>query len=270
MTAPELLFEHDRILVYCGEWQDLGLAEGSVDVVLSDPPYTEHVHKNVRSCSTNGPLKVKVFDIPFDPLVDFEHVPQLLALARRWVVLFCALESLGDYQLAAGGPRGPKSPGAHVRSGIWRKQQAAPQLSGDRPANSCEGWAVLHRPGGKMHWNGSGKHAYRSSHEDDVGANFYDVPDFIDAGRERLAKRHPAQKPMALARSLAAWFVDKDEVVLDPYAGSGALGFAAYERGATVILVDKEPEWAQFCADRARELTSQQQITLPGDPGGVK
>lgn len=258
--SAELIFEHPRAQVWCGSWQDLELPPGSVDKVLTDPPYTAHVQSNVRSCSTNGALKVQTYDLNFDPLSSYEHVPQLLDLATGWVVLFCALEQFGDYERAAGGPR-KKLEGenakdfrarraAYVRSGIWRKQQAAPQLSGDRPANSCEGWAVMHPKGGKLAWNGRGKHAYLSSDTDDEDAPFFCVPDFVQEGREAARKRHPAQKPAALCDKLAEWFINPGDVVLDAYCGSGALGLAALGRGATVIFVDIDPEWAIHTAER--------------------
>lgn len=262
-VSADLIFDHPRVQVYHGRWQDVGLAPDSVDVTLTDPPYTGHVHQNVRSCSTNGVVKVKEYDIDFDPLTEYSHVPLQLAITKRWVLNFCALEQLGAYQLAAGGDR-KKGDGetaaeyraraaAFVRSGIWRKQQAAPQLTGDRPANSCEGWALMHRKGGKMRWAGGGKHAYLSSHEDDADAPF-GVPDFIEEGRERAAKRHPAQKPWALCQRLAAWFVEKNDVVLDGYAGCGNLGFAALHAGAgKIILADIDAEWAIHLAERAAE-----------------
>lgn len=269
-----LLYRSSRLMVFHGNWQDLQLPPDSVDIVLTDPPYTEHVQANVRSCSTNGAVKIKTYDLNFDHLSGYEHVPALLTLAKRWVLCFCALEQLGDYQRAAGGPRSSKG-GAHVRSGIWRKQQAAPQLSGDRPANSCEGWALLHRPGGKLTWNGKGQHAFHdgtrsplevrhgcaSANELEEQACFLrgEPPSFVEHGRERAEKRHPAQKPAGLCDALARWFVNEGDTVLDPYAGSGALGFAAYERGASVILVDSDLQWAQYCAVKAAALDAARQ-----------
>lgn len=269
-----ILFQHPRALVFHGDWRELNLPEASVDVVLTDPPYTEHVHANVRSCATNGQLKVKTYGLAFDPLTDYAHVPALLAVAKRWVLCFCALEQLGDYQRAAGGPRSSKG-GCHVRSGVWRKQQAAPQLSGDRPANSCEGWALLHRAGGKLAWNGKGQHAFHdgtrgpgdvrhgcaTANELEEQAAFLrgpaldEPPSFVEHGRERAEKRHPAQKPAGLCAQLAAWFVNEGDTVLDPYAGSGALGWAALDRGASIVLVDQDLQWAQHCAaEAARRL----------------
>ena len=108
-------------------------------------------------------------------------------------------------------------------------------------------------------WNGGGTHAYLSSHEEDKGANFYveddlSVPSFIQAGREKGKKRHPAQKPMALCQRLATWFVNSGDIVLDAYAGSGNLAAAAFERGASVIVADTDPEWAAFLVERFEAL----------------
>lgn len=250
-----------------GCWQDIGLPAKSVDVVLTDPPYTAHVQANVRSRSTTGPVKVKTFDLHFDPLADFDHVSALLEVARRWVLCFSALESLGDYERAAGGSW--NSGGHYVRSGIWRKQQAAPQLSGDRPANSCEGWALMHarpvvpRADGRrlLEWGGRGAHAYHTSAEGDEKVPAYcapdeedaGVPDFVESGRERAEKRHPAQKPAALCARLAEWFVRPfpGAVVLDGYAGSGALGQAALDAGAgAIILAETDPVWIEYLLRR--------------------
>ena len=218
-------------------------------------------------------MKVKQYDLNFDPLSDMSHVPEFLKIARRWVLCFCSLEQLGDYERAAGGPY--KTGGAFVRSGIWRKQHAAPQLSGDRPANSCEGWALMHRKPerGRLWWTGKGAHAYLSSADEDAGrpahcpadvpelpADLEGVPDFIQCPREKEAKRHPAQKPRALCERLANWFVPvlgkpiEDQVVLDAYAGSGALGMSALRLGATVIFCDIAAEWAQFVAGEVQHF----------------
>lgn len=276
-----IIYQSSRAIVFHGPWQALNLPPKSVDVVLTDPPYTEHVQNNVRSCSTNGKVKVKVktYELKFDPLAGYEHVPAFLQIARRWVLNFCALEQLGAYEAAAGGPY--KAGGSYVRSGIWRKQQAAPQLSGDRPANSCEGWALMHeKPAeGRLTWTGHGKHAYLSSHPEDADRPaFYpgdvigldlladrhplplELPDFVQCQRERGAKRHPAQKPRALCDQLAQWFVPRltapigNQIVLDAYAGSGALGLAALRLGATVIFCEIDAEWAEYIAGEVRFL----------------
>jgi DNA modification methylase len=193
----------------------------------------------------------------------------LLDVSKRWVLAFCALEQFDDYREAAGGHW--KQKGAYVRSGIWRKQQAAPQLSGDRPANSCEGIAVMHaRPAERMRWNGRGKHAYWRLEgewaEAEGGAAVFLPRDelFVDHGRERAEKRHPAQKPEALMRELVELFSDPDEWVGDFYCGSGSTGVAALKAGRRVFLADTTPDhpegadyWAKQAAARIAEVERQ-------------
>ncbi len=254
-----ILFQHPRALVFHGDWRELNLPEASVDVVLTDPPYTEHVHAN----SVQGSLAQARFGqaFAFDALTEMSHVPALISAAKRWVLCFCALEQLGDYQRAAGGPR-PR--GGYVRSGIWHKPDAPPQLSGDRPSQVCEAWALMHRTGGKMSWNGRGRGAFKDSNvrladkpyglADAEGSD--EMPAFVRENKTRVAGvRHPAQKPAGLCAQLAAWFVNEGDTVLDPYAGSGALGWAALDRGASIVLVDQDERWAQHCAaEAARRL----------------
>jgi site-specific DNA-methyltransferase (adenine-specific) len=254
-----ILYESERAIVFHGSCVDVCAALGprAVGVVVTDPPYTEHVHKNIRSCNTTGPVKVKAWEPGFDALADFDHVPALLGVTQRWVLSFCALESFDDYRKAAYGHW--KTGGSYVRSGIWRKKQAAPQLSGDRPANSCEGIAVMHaRPSdaARMHWNGHGKHAYwvtegRWFPLDDGPAIWIPADElFVEHGRERAEKRHPAQKPESLMVELVELFSDEGEWILDPYCGSGATGVAALKTGRRVILADQSKDWARFAAEK--------------------
>ena len=282
MSEARFLFQHPRCVVVHGDWRALDLPDDACDVTLTDPPYTEHVHANYRSAakqSTAGVLGQRGITgvvektFGFAELPGFDHVPELLRVTKRWVLCFAALEQLGDYQRAAGGPRTSKG-GAYVRSGIWRKLGAAPQLSGDRPANACEGWALMHRQGGKMSWNGKGTHAFHDQtrgpgeiRQGCAAANELEAqlaflqgrePSFVEHAkahqRETVGVRHPAQKPAGLCAQLAAWFVNEGDRVFDPYAGSGALGFAALARGATVVLCDQDLQWAEYCANRAGEL----------------
>jgi len=54
----------------------------------------------------------------------------------------------------------------------------------------------------------------------------------------------PTQKPFAVLRRLIENSSDKDEVVLDPFAGSGATALAALKMGRRAILIEKHPsDW---------------------------
>jgi site-specific DNA-methyltransferase (adenine-specific) len=53
----------------------------------------------------------------------------------------------------------------------------------------------------------------------------------MDWERENIEKIHPTQKPIKLLRKLIELFTDKDEVVIDPVAGSGSTLIAALKSG---------------------------------------
>jgi site-specific DNA-methyltransferase (adenine-specific) len=54
----------------------------------------------------------------------------------------------------------------------------------------------------------------------------------------------PTQKPLSVLHRLVENSSVKDEVVLDPFAGSGATALAALELGRRVILIEKNPsDW---------------------------
>jgi site-specific DNA-methyltransferase (adenine-specific) len=77
-----------------------------------------------------------------------------------------------------------------------------------------------------------------------------------DILRERavpVAQRiHPAEKPVALLRSLLRKSAKPGATVLDPFAGSAAVGAAAEAEGMTSIMVEGEVAYFERACDRLR------------------
>jgi len=206
-TIEDVLSGRARWCVVCGDGvaAQKEMADSAVDAVIADPPFDKRTHDGAR---TEKGGEVFAPGIDFAPIDGCGFAVDLLRVARRWVVAFCALEQLGAYQAAAGA--------AWVRAGIWHKPSCLPQQTGDRPGSGHEGIAIMHRHGRK-HWNGGGR-----------PANWSHVPHLAD-------RVHPTQKPLLLMRELVRLFTDKDEVILDPFAGSGTTGVAAIAEGRRVI-----------------------------------
>lgn len=220
-----------RFAVVCGERDEVlaAMGDAAVDVTITDPPYNERTHAHHKSLRGSTVERV---NFGFEALADFAFVAESLRVTRRWCLAFCALEDLGAYHAAAGD--------AWVRAGIWHRPNGAPQFTGDRPAQSAEGVAIMHRRGKRMEWNGGGGRAHWTH------------------GVERESRVHPAQKPVALMRELVRLFSDPGEVIADWHAGSGTTGVAALLEGRRVILVERNPEHAATCRRRLAE-------TLPGE-----
>lgn len=196
----------------------------SVGCVLTDPPYNAETHDRARSLKDGGS------DIPidFDPVVDFGFVRELLRVPARWAVAFCAVEQLGDYKRAIE----TMTCGRWVRGATWDRPDGTPQLSADRPAQGCEGIAIMHAFGAKLRWNSGGKRARWS------------------CGVERVDRNHPTPKPVALMLELVADFADPGELVLDPFCGSGTTGVACLRLGRRFIGIEKDPKYAAIARQR--------------------
>ncbi len=233
-TPADVLAGTARWCVVEGERDEVlaSIADGAVDVTITDPPYNERTHKGARVKGA-GLQRASVVDFP--ALSGFGWWSETLRVTKRWALACCAAEHLGAYE--------DEAPAEWVRAGIWIKPSAPPQFTGDRPGTGAEAIAIAHRKGRKR-WNGGGS----------VGVwtcGF--APCEVGAGRT-----HPTQKPLRLMRELVRLFSDPGEVIADWHAGSGTTGEAALLEGRRVILVERDPVHAATA--RAR-----MEATEPGE-----
>lgn len=64
---------------------------------------------------------------------------------------------------------------------------------------------------------------------------------------------HPAPFPVELPRRLIKLYSYKNNIVLDPFAGSGTVGVACIELGRSFILIDNSEEYCQLMKKRLDE-----------------
>jgi DNA modification methylase len=60
---------------------------------------------------------------------------------------------------------------------------------------------------------------------------------------DRLGSRHPTVKPLDLIQYLVRLVTPKGGLVLDPFAGTGTTGEAAFREGFQAALIEREPEY---------------------------
>lgn len=68
---------------------------------------------------------------------------------------------------------------------------------------------------------------------------------------DRVGSKHPTVKPVKLMRWLCRLVTPKGGTILDPFAGTGTTGEAAWREGFNAILIEREPEYQ---ADIARRM----------------
>ncbi|WP_409463275.1 DNA-methyltransferase [Amycolatopsis sp. GA6-003] len=117
---------------------------------------------------------------------------------------------------------------------VWEKPNARPESVRDRLAQRYETVFLLTRS--PEHWFAS------DSVLDQAGSDVWRVP----AGRSGTG--HPAVGTLEIARRCVRLGCPRGGVVLDPFCGSGTTGIAALEHGCSFVGVDLDPA----CGDLAR------------------
>jgi site-specific DNA-methyltransferase (adenine-specific) len=246
-TIDDVLHGRARWCVVCADNKDVlpTLGDKSVAHVITDPPYSEHVHGKQRRMlrgsggrSADGQAAGRGLIGPADlgfVALDAETrdrcADEFSRLVWRWILVFTNAEgqSAWETDLTSYGLR-------HIRVGAWVKVAAQPQLTGDRPGVGFEAIEIAHGRE-RCRWNNGGHHAVWTF--------------AIATDRNGYGDRvHTTQKPVDLMLALVEQFTDPDELVLDPFAGSGTTGVACLRLGRRFIGIEREPRYAEVARER--------------------
>lgn len=147
-------------------------------------------------------------------------------------VLACFPES--DGQLADA-----KTSGECNTRGIYGKMNYSNGRDGEKSANkryaTNGGTNFAASPGARRGDTGSAARFFYTSKAD---------------ADDRLGSKHPTIKPVDLMQYLVRLVTPKGGTVLDPFAGTGPTGEAAWREGMKAILIEREPEYQEDIARR--------------------
>lgn len=68
----------------------------------------------------------------------------------------------------------------------------------------------------------------------------------IDKASEKVAGKHPTQKPEYLLERIILASTEKGQVILDPFCGSGTTGVEAVKYGRKFIGIDVSEEYMEI------------------------
>lgn len=220
------------------------LPDRSVDHVITDPPYEAEAHtkgRRIKGRSIGGGAhKMVAAPLDFAPISEDARTlsaAHFARIARRWIIVFCQSEAAHRWAsaLSAGGAD-------YVRTGVWIKPDAQPQLTGDRPGVGYETLVIAHakRDAGRMRWNGGGGVAVWRYNKSGPAANI-----------------HSTQKPIDLMLALVRDFTDPGETILDPFAGSGTTGAACIQLGRSFIGWERDANYHAVASKRLAGVREQ-------------
>ena len=213
-------YEQDGITIYHGDCREVELPTGSVDLVIADPPYgmsylSRGTHPMIQGDDDNSWVPEAM-----------RHALRALKTNRHFYVFgpdmpglttAATMELIWDKgRLSAGGGNHPWSPGhERLTFGVYSRF--------------------------KSHRNvGNGNVRLRRS-------TVLHVPK-VNNGRGSFV--HPNQKPVMLMRVLIEASSQFDEVVFDPFMGSGTTLVAAKAEGRSAIGIEVEERYCEIAAKR--------------------
>lgn len=278
-------YEDATVTLYHGDCKAILPTLGRVDAVITDPPYSDHVHAKSRAGSrkmSRDPDRPSSYSrtkelgfAALSPELRASVAEQFAQLARRWVLVFSDVESdhLWRSELTSAGLE-------YVRTGFWEKVGATPQFTGDRPATPAEAItiarsrdyalaAVLARldPADQQIVHLALEDAASGREESPFGKIVMAHPKGrkrwngggshamfrfnIALNRDgRSPRHHPTEKSLPLMSRLVELFTEPGETVLDAFAGSGTTLRAAKDLGRKAIGIEIEEKWCEVAALR--------------------
>jgi DNA modification methylase len=219
MSLPKPFYERDGVTIFCGDAREIlpEMASGSVDLVLTDPPYG--IALNTDNSRFSG-----------------GHVASVASLGNG--------RGTADGQPIANddSPFDPSHLLIHGRDQIiWGWNHYADKL----PGGACLVWLKRHDDAfgsflsdAEVAWMSKGHGVYCRR---DLSNNAIT--------HQRV---HPTQKPVPLMRWCLTFF-PKAGLVLDPYMGSGTTLLAARDMGKRAIGIEIEPKYCEIAVRRLQQ-----------------
>ncbi len=143
---------------------------------------------------------------------------------------------------------------------VWRKSNPMPNFRGRRFTNAHETMIWASRdPGGKGYT--FNYEALKAGNDDVQMRSDWTFP--LCTGEERLKgangkKLHPTQKPEALLARVILAASRPDDLVLDPFNGTGTTGAVAKKLGRRYVGIERDPAYAKAAMKRIADIETLQ------------
>lgn len=149
-----------------------------------------------------------------------------------------------------------------INSIIWTKPNAQPNITCRMFTESTEQviWICNNSVKKAKKWT------YNYQHMKELNGgkqmrNYWDIP--ITPMRERKHGKHPSQKPLKVMERLVLAGTQKDDRVLDCFAGSGSTLLACDRLERQWVGIERDPEYLKIAHDRVDDERRQRRLLPP-------
>jgi len=226
----------------------------SVDLVFADPPYNLQLQGDLKRPDDS---RVDAVDDDWDRFASFSAYDDFtrawLLACRRVMKPAATLWVIGSYHNIFRVGALMQDLGFWILNDvIWRKTNPMPNFRGRRFTNAHETliWAAREAGGKGYTFN---YEALKAGNEDIQVRSDWTIS--LCTGEERLKngngkKLHPTQKPEALLARVMLSSSRPDDLVLDPFCGTGTTGAVARRLGRRFVGVERETAYAKAAEKR--------------------
>lgn len=247
IISPTLPLDNGRLLAAALYQADCleamrKIPSGSVDLILTDPPYNLGIFMQQRGPNLNKMRENHFAYSGWDNL-EFDRWKEVMdeflsechrVLKRRGALLIfmsvIKVETIINLAVS--------HKFYYKTVGTWHKQNPMPRNMNLHFLNSTESWLYFINNGTTGTFNNEGK----------------PIHDFIETATisqsERRHGKHPTQKPLKVMQHFINLLSNKGDVVLDPFMGSGTTGVAAIEAGRKFIGIEISPSYFSIALKR--------------------
>ena len=127
-------------------------------------------------------------------------------------------------------------------TGVWHKTNPMPRNMNIHFVNSTEAWVYFINHGKTGKFNNNGK----------VIHDFYESA--VIGKKEKKYGKHPTQKPIALMEHFVELLTDKDDMILDPFMGSGSTGVATLNKGRRFYGIELDESYYKTSLHRVADI----------------
>lgn len=239
------------------------LPDESVNLILTDPPYNaSNGGVNLPDNKTGGAYyKIN------EEWDKFEKYSDYLDFTKKWIqecnrilssngtiMICCSHHNIGEMIIAL-----KELNYKPLNIITWRKPNAMPNITKRMLTYSTE-FIVWFAKGKKWIFN------YNQMKKYNYGKQLRDVWDFPSCqGSERIKREdgksaHPTQKPLRLFKRLIEMASNENQIILDPFIGSGTTAIASEELNRNWIGIDNNLEYIQIANKRVENYRKQKKI----------
>lgn len=222
------------------------ITPASVDLILTDPPYNLGKFMKSRNAGVFRMRDNHFVASGWDDLEYIEWTQQMSLFFNESfrvlkkggaLIVFMSLMKLETIiNLAV------ESGFYYKTVGIWHKTNPMPRNMKITFVNSTEAWVYFLKDATSGKFNNDGKM----------------VHDYIETSitpmSEKRHGRHPTQKPLKLLDNFVTLLSNPNDVVLDPFMGSGSAGVSALRNGRQFIGVELDKNYFEITQKRLIEV----------------